>query len=288
MKDLRARQQTLINLITRVGGKKNIQKWMDELLEIDWKLEGVKQMETLTAKAAPQAKPVVKKLNKKLETAKQQLLALGVLEESIKIENGVVQVIGADTQSTGGKTYYWDAKVFFEGNNGNVSINPNQIKNSQMRAYENYKVSQGNKPCKSFEKWLEPQLANKPKISDVVNKIDAEPASIWIKQDLHYWLLMINRSSRHVQELSAAIRHELNGSDSQDKATMVFLSKQETIFLCKRKEWDNNGSTTVRKEGSKKILCISEDAFAPILEKIKIAAEKCGDSFKMPFGLDYK
>ena len=38
MKDLQARQQTLINLITRVGGKNNIQKWMDELLKIDWKL----------------------------------------------------------------------------------------------------------------------------------------------------------------------------------------------------------------------------------------------------------
>ena len=38
MKDLQARQQTLINLITRVGGRQNIQKWMDELLKIDWKL----------------------------------------------------------------------------------------------------------------------------------------------------------------------------------------------------------------------------------------------------------
>ena len=39
MKDLVKRQETLINLITRVGGKQNIQKWMDELLKIDWKLE---------------------------------------------------------------------------------------------------------------------------------------------------------------------------------------------------------------------------------------------------------
>jgi hypothetical protein len=39
MKDLQARQQTLINLITRVGGRQNIQKWMDELLKIDVKLE---------------------------------------------------------------------------------------------------------------------------------------------------------------------------------------------------------------------------------------------------------
>ena len=38
MKDLQARQQILINLITRVGGKNNVQKWTDELLQIDWKL----------------------------------------------------------------------------------------------------------------------------------------------------------------------------------------------------------------------------------------------------------
>lgn len=44
---LQQRQATLINLITRVGGRQNIQKWMDELLQIDVKLEEVKQMETL-------------------------------------------------------------------------------------------------------------------------------------------------------------------------------------------------------------------------------------------------
>ena len=38
MKDLQKRQQILINLITRVGGKNNVQKWTDELLQIDWKL----------------------------------------------------------------------------------------------------------------------------------------------------------------------------------------------------------------------------------------------------------
>lgn len=39
MKNLQKRQQTLINLITRVGGRQNIQKWMDELLKIDIRLE---------------------------------------------------------------------------------------------------------------------------------------------------------------------------------------------------------------------------------------------------------
>jgi len=39
MKDLQKRQQTLINLITRVGGRHNIQKWMDEILKIDIRLE---------------------------------------------------------------------------------------------------------------------------------------------------------------------------------------------------------------------------------------------------------
>ncbi|MFM6280363.1 MAG: hypothetical protein ACKN9K_18605, partial [Dolichospermum sp.] len=39
MDKLRRRQQILIGLITRVGGRKNIQKWMDELLILDSKLE---------------------------------------------------------------------------------------------------------------------------------------------------------------------------------------------------------------------------------------------------------
>ena len=36
---LQQRQQVLINLITRVGGRQNVQKWTDELLKIDVKLE---------------------------------------------------------------------------------------------------------------------------------------------------------------------------------------------------------------------------------------------------------
>ncbi|MFM6346537.1 MAG: hypothetical protein ACKPFK_15505, partial [Dolichospermum sp.] len=39
MDKLKKRQQVLISLITRVGGRKNIQKWMDELLILDSKLE---------------------------------------------------------------------------------------------------------------------------------------------------------------------------------------------------------------------------------------------------------
>ena len=35
---LQQRQQVLINLITRVGGRQNVQKWTDELLKIDVKL----------------------------------------------------------------------------------------------------------------------------------------------------------------------------------------------------------------------------------------------------------
>lgn len=41
------RQQVLINLITRVGGRNNIQKWMDELLQIDVKLEKIEKENTM-------------------------------------------------------------------------------------------------------------------------------------------------------------------------------------------------------------------------------------------------
>ncbi|MFM6268894.1 MAG: hypothetical protein ACKPFA_20705, partial [Dolichospermum sp.] len=41
MDKLRRRQQVLIGLITRVGGRKNIQKWMDELLTIDSMIESI-------------------------------------------------------------------------------------------------------------------------------------------------------------------------------------------------------------------------------------------------------
>jgi hypothetical protein len=334
MKDLQARQQTLINLITRVGGRQNIQKWMDELLKIDVKLEileikEVSKMETFTigqkivhptwgegevfalmgklvsAKfpgvgtklvhdtsklavvAATQVKPAkevvaTKPQTKKLEKAKNQLLALGVLEKSIMLENGVIQVIGADTQVVGNQTYYWDAKVFIN-NNGNVSINPNQIKNSQIKAYEDYKDLQGSKPCKSFEKWLQPQLqlANLPSLEVEVNKIDAPPARITVVEGLNFWSLRVTRSVRHVQELSAAISHELKGSDCQDKATMVFLEKDVLIPLGGRdffttKNKDIKGVT--EKNGKIKMF-IREESFAPILEKLKAAAAKCGDSF---------
>ncbi|MFM6077348.1 MAG: hypothetical protein ACKPCI_02330, partial [Dolichospermum sp.] len=41
MDKLKKRQQVLISLITRVGGRKNIQKWMDELLTIDSMIESI-------------------------------------------------------------------------------------------------------------------------------------------------------------------------------------------------------------------------------------------------------
>lgn len=206
-----------------------------------------------------------------LETAKNQLLALGVLEESIKIENGVVVVLNAN-----GNT---DAKVFFENNNGNVHINPNQIKNSQLAAYARYKSLQGNKPCKSFEKWLTPQVANLPPIEQYVNKIGAPPAFITVVEELHFWSLKISRAERHVQELSAAINRELHGFDDQDHSTMVFLSKEVVVPLGDRKFFS---LADVRSEkngrGGYKFF-IKEESFAPVLAKIEAAAAKCGDSF---------
>ena len=221
-------------------------------------------------------KPQTKKINA-LEKAKNQLLALGVLEKSIMLENGVIQVIGADTQVVGNQTYYWDAKVFFDNN---VSINPNQVRNSQRKAYEDYKVLQGSKPCQSFEKWLQPQLANLPSLE--VHKIDAPPARITVVEGLNFWSLRVTRSERHVQELSAAISHELKGSDYQDKATMVVLKKDVLISLPGGRDFFTTKNKDIKgvteKNGNIKMF-IREESFAPILEKLQAAAAKCGDSF---------
>lgn len=341
------RQQTLINLITRVGGKNNIQKWMDELLKIDVKLEKIEKEEQkmefkvgqkvihpawgegevfaimgklvsakfpgvgtklvhdvnklTVANAAPQVKsakkevvvaakkqPQAKKTDNAnaLEKAKKQLLALGVLEESIIVENGTIQVIGADTQVVGNQTYYWDAKVFFENNNGNVSINPNQVRNSQAKAYENYKKSQGSKPCKPFEKWLQPQLANLPTLSEVVNKIAAPPASITIVEETYGWSLRVARKERHVQELSSCINHYLKGRDGQDKNTMVFLSKTVDISLGDKKFFTYASDVRTERDGYSDRFYIKEESFAPIMEILNKAAIKSGDSFVV--NLNYK
>ena len=241
----------------------------------------------------PQApiKSQPKKVDKSLEVAKQQLLALGVLEESILIQDGLVLVLGADCKQHEGKSFYWDKTVFPTEHDklGNVCINPNQVKNSQRKAWEDYKTKQGKKPAQPFEKWLSGRLVNLPKLSKVINKIDAEPASIWIKEDIDKYVLVINRTSRHVQELSAAIRHEMNGKDNQDGKFMVFLDNQEEITLASKgsEGWKlTTHVTLMKKEGdTKKEFYIRDEVFAPIMEKLNLAAEKCGDSFKMPFEL---
>jgi hypothetical protein len=234
------------------------------------------------------------KSQKSLEVAKQQLLALGVLEESILIQDGLVVVLGADCKQHEGKSFYWDKTVFptehdkgYKKDAGNVCINPNQVKNSQRKVWEDYKIKQGKKPAQPFEKWLSGRLVNLPKL--FINKIDAEPASIWIKEDINKYVLFINRTSRHVQELSAAIRHEMSGKDSQDGKFMVFLHNQEEITLASKgsEGWKlTTHVTLMKKEGdTKKEFYVKDEVFAPIMKKLNLAAEKCGDSFKMPFGL---
>lgn len=236
-----------------------------------------------------------KRVDKSLEVARQQLLALGVLEESILIQDGLVVVLGADCREHEGKSFYWDRTVFstehdfYQKSDANVRINPVQVKNSQRKAWEGYKAGQGKKPSQPFEKWLSGRLTNLPKLSKVINKIDAEPASIWIKEDIDKYVLLINRMSRHVQELSAAIRHEMNGKDNQDGKLMVFLDNQEEITLASKgsEGWKlTTHVTLMKKEGdTKKEFYIRDEVFAPIMEKLNVAALKCGDSFKMPFGL---
>jgi hypothetical protein len=250
-------------------------------------------------KQKPQVQPQVqsqapiksqtKRVDTSLEKAKQQLLALGVLQESILIQDGLVVVLGADCREHEGKSFYWDKTVFPTEHDklGNVCINPEQVKNSQRKAWEDYKINQGKKPAQPFEKWLSGRLVNLPKLS--INKIDAEPASIWIKEDINKYVLFINRTSRHVQELSAAIRHEMSGTDSQDGKFMVFLDNQEEITLASKgsEGWKlSTHVTLMKKEGdTKKEFYVKDEVFAPIMEKLNVAAQKCGDSFKMPFGL---
>ena len=298
--DLVKRRQVLINLISRVGrGQQNIYRWVDELMEIDAQLEQeeIKKVTTELKKSKSQNKPQeqsqapTKRVDTSIEVARQQLLALGVLEESILIQDGLVVVLGVDCKEHEGKSFYWDKTVFPTEHDklGNVCINPNQVKNSQRKAWEDYKTKQGKKPAQPFEKWLSGRLVNLPKLSKVINKIDAGSASIWIKEDIDKYVLFINRTSRHVQELSSAIRHEMNGTDSQDGKFMVFLDNQEEITLASKgsEGWKlTTHVTLMKKEGdTKKEFYIRDEVFAPIMEKLNLAAEKCGDSFEMPFGL---
>lgn len=260
-------------------------------LKVD-KLQNKPQVQPQVQSQAPiKSQP---KVDTSLEKAKQQLLALGVLEESILIQDGLVVVLGADCREHEGKSFYWDKTVFptehnkgYKKDAGNVRINPAQIKNSQRKAWEDYKAGQGKKPSQPFEKWLSGRLVNLPELELVVSKIDAKPASIWIKKDLYYYKLVINRASRHVQELSAAIRHEMNGKDYQDDKFMVFLNNQETVTLATREEWKlKTHFDLLKMEGRpEKEFYLKDEVFAPIMERLKLAAKKCGDSFEMPFGL---
>jgi len=248
------------------------------------------QQQSQVQSQAP-TKSQLKRVDKSLEMARQQLLALGVLQESILIQDGLVVVLGADCREHEGKSFYWDKTVFPTEHDklGNVCINPEQVKNSQRKAWEDYKINQGKKPAQPFEKWLSGRLVNLPKLSKVINKIDAEPASIWIKEDINKYVLFINRTSRHVQELSAAICHEMNGKDDQDGKFMVFLNNQEEITLASKgsEGWKlTTHVTLMKKEGdTKKEFYVRDEVFAPLMKKLNLAAEKCGDSFEMPFGL---
>lgn len=267
------------------------------------KLVEITDLKTDKLQNKPQVQPQVpiksqpKKVDKSLEKAKQQLLALGVLEESILIQDGLVIVLGADCREHENQFYYWDKTVFPTEHDkgykksgqdaGNVCINPVQIKNSQRKAWEDYKTKQGKKPVQPFEKWLSGRLVNLPELELVVSKIDAKPASIWIKKDMYYYKLVINRTSRHVQELSAAIRHEMNGKDYQDDKFIVFLNNQETVILATREEWKlKTHFDLLKMEGRpEKEFYVKNEVFAPIMEKLTLAAKKCGDSFELPFGL---
>jgi hypothetical protein len=76
---LQQRQATLINLITRVGGRQNIQKWMDELLQIDVKLETKEENKMFKINATDLHISIQKKLAKLIDGK----LVKGVITTSV-------------------------------------------------------------------------------------------------------------------------------------------------------------------------------------------------------------
>lgn len=84
-----------------------------------------------------------------------QLKKMGVFPESLLVEEKKIIVKGADTRIHAGKEYYFDAPVWF---GSEITITPEQIQTSFRSLYSEYKQTQGNKPVKSFDKWLEVRL----------------------------------------------------------------------------------------------------------------------------------
>jgi len=79
----------------------------------------------------------------------------------------------------------------------------------------------------------------------------------------------------------------MNGKDYQDDKFMVFLNNQETVTLATREEWKlKTHFDLLKMEGRpEKEFYVKDEVFSPIMEKLTLAAKKCGDSFEMPFGL---
>lgn len=86
-----------------------------------------------------------------------QLRKMGVFPESLLVEEKKIIVRGADTRIHSGKEYYFDAPVWF---GSDITITHEQIQASKRCLYSEYKQSQGNKPVKSFDKWLEVRLGS--------------------------------------------------------------------------------------------------------------------------------
>lgn len=86
-----------------------------------------------------------------------QLRKMGVFPESLLVEEKKIIVRGADTRIHSGKEYYFDTPVWF---GSDITITHEQIQASKRCLYSEYKQSQGNKPVKSFDKWLEVRLGS--------------------------------------------------------------------------------------------------------------------------------
>lgn len=109
-----------------------------------------------------------------VNAAVKQLEDMGVFPESIVIVDAhQITVKGADAQTHGGKEYYFDADVWFSKTG--LEITDTQVQASRRALYAEYKKGLGNKPAKSYEKWLETRGVAAPAPKEATKPVATTP-----------------------------------------------------------------------------------------------------------------
>lgn len=98
-------------------------------------------------------KPRVDKYQDVKASVVERLKSLGVPEQLIEIDKEIICVKGAKAWFYDGKEVYSSLGVWY-ANWDDVKITPEQVQACYRYLYSEYKEQRGNKPCKSFEKWL--------------------------------------------------------------------------------------------------------------------------------------